>query len=93
MCWEKIVLLTFYILDYFGQKKQLQSKLSSDINLLQFMDEIVAPALGIRGRESYDSLHEAAIEAGRSSIMMSDIEKGDCNVLGTIFLNMVFSLD
>lgn len=60
--------------DYFGQRTYLRSRLD-DVDINQFMIDIVAPSLGI-STNTYDSQHDAAVEAFENSFMVPSVEKG-----------------
>lgn len=72
--------------DYFGQWKQLQSNMP-DLDLNKFMNEVVAPALGIDETIHFDELHENALEAAKDTFMISDVEKVE-NILENTDINV-----
>ncbi|GBP20462.1 Retinoid-inducible serine carboxypeptidase [Eumeta japonica] len=60
-----------------GQRVSLLNKLFPEIELNRFMDETVAPALGVRSEAPYDYGRAAALDAARDTFMRPAVDKVD----------------
>ncbi|CAH2108103.1 unnamed protein product [Euphydryas editha] len=61
--------------DYFGERSYLNRVLNLDIDLNNFMNNVVAPALGISGQNTYDRQRDIAIQAFNNSYMKPIVDK------------------
>ncbi|CAH2080287.1 unnamed protein product, partial [Iphiclides podalirius] len=61
--------------DYFGTSQYVRDISKTDVDLNKFMDETVAPLLGIPDNVNYDGQREAATNAFRSAFMKPTVER------------------